>query len=388
MLRTATLVGLFALAHPGTCATRQLLLGDAERGREVFRSHGCVTCHSVNGEGGKKGADLTRMVERGFTPDRFSALLWNHAPAMWGELAQKGIAQEALSPQKVADLFAYLFALRSFEQRGNARRGKRVFRFNKCAHCHGINDPVDKAVAPVRSWPFLDHPILLAYRMWSHPRDWPGKRSARTSAPFPHLEAQDLSDLLAFLHSVQGRRASVSFLPASPREGMQIFVTSGCVSCHYGSDALEGRPTRYTLNDFAAAMWNHPPPAPPLRAAINEEEMRRLAGYLLSIQFIEEHGDTGRGRLLFEKKLCAICHENPSGRAPGRSDMAGRMTSFDMAAALWKHGLAMRESMRQNNIPWPRFNGDEMADLTAYLHGYEFKRRQPLTRPGPSAPVQ
>jgi hypothetical protein len=31
--------------------------------------------------------------------------------------------------------------------------------------------------------------------------------------------------------------------------------------------------------------------------------------------------------------------------------------------------------MRQLGTAWPRFDGTEMADLTAYLHGLEFKRR-------------
>jgi hypothetical protein len=53
------------------------------------------------------------------------------------------------------------------------------------------------------------------------------------------------------------------------------------------------------------------------------------------------------------------------------------MTSFDMVAALWKHGPAMLERMRRRKIGWPRFGGSEMADLAAYLHGTELKRRNP-----------
>jgi hypothetical protein len=55
--------------------------------------------------------------------------------------------------------------------------------------------------------------------------------------------------------------------------------------------------------------------------------------------------------------------------------MAGTMTSFGMVAALWKHGPAMLARMRRERIAWPHFNGPDMADLTAYLHGVEFKRR-------------
>ncbi len=83
--------------------------------------------------------------------------------------------------------------------------------------------------------------------------------------------------------------------------------------------------------------------------------------------------------LLFTKKRCVSCHEKPSGRAPSRAAMAGAMRSWDIMAALWKHGPAMRETMQQKSIRWPHFDDAEMADLTAYLHGYEFKRRQPVS---------
>jgi len=378
VIRIASVIGLFTLGYSGTCATRRLLLGDAERGREVFRSQGCVTCHSINREGGRTGPDLAQMAVPGFTPYGMTALLWNHAPTMWRNLGQQGIARPELTPQQAADLFIYFFAMRCFERPGNARRGERVFRLNQCGQCHGISAPVGRGVAPVRSWQSLDHPILLAQQMWSHSRDHMAMTSGRTATPLPHLTPQGLTDMLVYLRSVQGPGENGSFVPGSPEQGEKIFVTKGCAACHQGTQALEGRPTRYTLNDFAAALWNHPQPSLPDAADISFEEMRRLAGYLVSIQFFEERGDPGRGKLLFERKHCVACHENPSGGAPGRSTMEGRMTSFDMMAALWKHSPAMGQAMRRKKIRWPRFDGDEMADLTAYLHGYELKRRQPL----------
>jgi len=35
----------------------------------------------------------------------------------------------------------------------------------------------------------------------------------------------------------------------------------------------------------------------------------------------------------------------------------------------------MLNAMRQQNIPWPHFEGSEMADVSAYLHGLQLKRR-------------
>jgi mono/diheme cytochrome c family protein len=35
--------------------------GDPVRGRDIFRSGGCLNCHRVNGEGGRLGPDLSRI---------------------------------------------------------------------------------------------------------------------------------------------------------------------------------------------------------------------------------------------------------------------------------------------------------------------------------------
>ena len=379
-MHIASLIGLFTLASIATCETRRLLLGDADRGRNVFRSQQCATCHSVNREGGKIGPDLAQMAERGFTPCGMTAVLWNHAPAMWKTLEKTGTAQPKLTRQQAADLFIYFFAMRYFERPGDARRGERVFREQKCGQCHGINDSLGNGVVPVRDWQSPEHPIVLAQQMWSHPSDvWITLRPAAT--PFPHLTPEGLTDMLVYLRSVMGRHDSGYFMPGSPEEGRKLFVVKGCAACHEGNRSLEGRPTRYTLNDFSAAMWNHPQPALPERISVSTGEMRRLVGYLISAQFFEEHGNAGRGKLLFRKKRCVECHESPSGRVLERTAMAGRMTSYDMMAVLWNHGPAMNKTMGIRKINWPRFDGAEMADLTAYLHGYEFKRRAPVMLP-------
>jgi mono/diheme cytochrome c family protein len=124
-------------------------------------------------------------------------------------------------------------------------------------------------------------------------------------------------------------------------------------------------------------MWNHPSRARPDPEPLSYEEMSRLVGYLVSTQFFEERGNLEQGRKVFARKRCGACHDDPSSGAPGRSTMAGRMTSFEMVAALWKHGPAMADRMRLKKIPWPRFSGEEMADLAAYLDGMELKRRRP-----------
>jgi cytochrome c2 len=185
-----------------------------------------------------------------------------------------------------------------------------------------------------------------------------------------------VTDLLAYLRTQTGGRGpGREFAPGPPDKGSAIFREKKCVACHTGPRSLEGRPTRYTLTDLAAAMWNHPFQVQSRMAALTYEEMRDLVGYVLSMQFFEERGDIEHGRKLFRSKRCGACHDGAPGSAPPRTVMAGRMTSFAIMAALFRHGPAMLETMRRRNLSWPRFDAAEMADLSAYLHGLELKRR-------------
>jgi mono/diheme cytochrome c family protein len=380
MKRLSGLIFVIATGYTGICATRSLLPGNADRGKDLFRTLNCGVCHSIGGEGGKSAPDLGRGVERGFSPYVLAGLLWNHAPVMWAAMERQGVAKPELSEQQAADLFVYFFAARYFEQLGDARRGERVFLAKRCVECHGIGSALREGIQPVSAWKSLADPIALAQQMWNH--SWEMKPVLdRMKIPYPRFSAQELTDLLVYLRSTQGPGHAGDFSPGSVESGEELFVVKGCAGCHKKALTLEARPTRYSLTDFAAAMWNHPLRALHSPAPLSYEEMRRLVGYLVSTQFFEERGDLEQGKKVFARKRCGACHDDPSSGAPGRSAMAGRMTSFEMVAALWKHGPAMLNRMRLKKIPWPRFSGSEMADLTAYLHGFNLKQRRPLIDP-------
>lgn len=91
MRRLGSVLGSLLLVAAVFSATRSLPVGDAQRGRALFRSCQCLVCHSVNGEGGRTAPDLAQAVPRGFSPYQLAALLWNHAPRMWDAFPSKGI---------------------------------------------------------------------------------------------------------------------------------------------------------------------------------------------------------------------------------------------------------------------------------------------------------
>ncbi|MBI4876034.1 MAG: c-type cytochrome [Acidobacteria bacterium] len=308
-------------AGAGFAATRELLLGDAERGRETFQTQQCIVCHSVGGEGGRTAPDLARAAGRGFAPAEMVSLLWNHAPKMWAAMAKSGIRRPRLNEQQAADLFAFFFAARYFEKPGDARRGETLFEARRCAQCHGLAHPAREGIRPVSEWETMDDPIALAQSMWNHARDMkPAFESLRTVPP--RLSPQDFTDLVAYVRSLPGtRQQSPRFAPDSTRNGGEVFAAKGCRSCHNGAWKLEARPTRYSFTEFAAAMWNHAPIFRYDPVRISAQDRRSLVGYLASLQFFEERGNPERGQAVFARKRCATCHDNPATGAPG---LAGR----------------------------------------------------------------
>jgi cytochrome c2 len=185
-----------------------------------------------------------------------------------------------------------------------------------------------------------------------------------------------LTDLLSYLRSLQGQRTGPgTFSPGSAETGKTLLEAKGCKGCHDATRPLETRSVRYGATDLAAALWNHVPRLPDSTPPVGYQEMRDLVACLSSVQFLEERGDMERGKTVFAKKRCGTCHENLSSGAPNLAAVSGKMTSFNMVAAVWKHGPGMWHRMQEQRVAWPRFRDSEMADLTAYLHGVEFRQR-------------
>lgn len=337
--------------------------GDARRGEALFQSHKCVTCHSVHGQGGSGAPDLGRGFARGYTPAVMASLMWNHAPAMWSAMRTQGIPVPRVSEEEAADLFAYFFSARYFERPGDAGRGKRVFVERHCGDCHGIGVTPGKG-RPVASWQSLADPIILVQQMWNHASEMQQAMAGQKIA-WVQLTAQELTDLLVFLQNLPQTKSLVrtATLPSSDR-GATLFEARGCQRCHQGKLALEKRLANRTLVDIAVAMWNHAPRMLQAPLSIEAGEMRQIIGYAWSTQFFESGGDAAHGKRLFATRHCAECH--PSVKVLKRGP--GSHSAISVVAALWRHGPAMQEKMKEKNIAWPRFRSSDMADLIAHLN--------------------
>ena len=374
------LAGLALLIAWPSSNTAQLkiLPGSAGRGKQLLMDKGCVNCHN-----GNRAADLSKTPPHAGTPELLASTMWNHAAEMWGSPDAARNWPARLTSMESADLFAYLYSVLYFAPPGDADRGKNLFQ-KKCAACHASEPGLGAAPS---AWKSVSDPVMWAERMWNHSSEM-SSASIRKGVPRPTLSGQDVSDLMTYLRSLPGLRAKPSFTMGEAEQGLVVFERS-CESCHsFGPGPgktidLLARPAPKTVMGYIAEMWNHAPmmrgPGGEGPAALEPGDMSNLIAFLFSQSYFFEHGNSTRGRKVFESKNCASCHEE--GRketdAPDLTQGFEAYSPVTLTSAVFGHGPAMFQAMRQQGISRPKFQGTEMADLIAYLNSRLVKRIAP-----------
>jgi len=370
-MRSFLLIAL--VAGVSACTLRAASFSaDSKRGAAIFTSQMCTSCHSVAGKGGTSAPDLGRRFDRDYTPAGIASLMWDHAPAMWSAMAKQGVPVPRLTDSDAADLFAYFYAAHFFEKPGEAERGKALFAAKYCADCHALTAGAASVGPPVSEWRALTDPTVLIAQMFDHAAQMNTAMRARNLA-WPQLSAQDMTDLLVYLQNLpQTRGRTLEFEIPPGQGGEELFRTKGCANCHADQSAFEKLIGDSTLTEVAAAMWNHAPlmvkspdSAP---AQVTPAEMRQILSAVWASQFFSPKGDAARGKHVFESKKCESCHNNAASGAPPLTRGPGNYSAVSMVSALWEHGPAMLEKMKQQNVAWPHLSQNEMTNLIAYLN--------------------
>ena len=173
--------------------------GSPRRGRELFTTKRCVSCHSIAGVGGKGGPDLgLRPQELVGSVSSVAALMWNHSQAMTAEFSRRGVPRVTFSGGEMADIIAYLYFVNYASVRARPDRGGVLF-VDKCSPCHSIGG--GRQVGPdLKTAPGLDEPLGIMSAMWNHSSAM-DQELRRHGLQWPRLETGDAADLTAFLLS-------------------------------------------------------------------------------------------------------------------------------------------------------------------------------------------
>ncbi|MDP2734687.1 MAG: c-type cytochrome, partial [bacterium] len=128
---------------------------------------------------------------------------------------------------------------------------------------------------------------------------------------------------------------------------------------------------------LAAAMWSHGPQMwqrmyqeQVQLPKFEEGEMEDLFAFLAMAGALDELGNVEAGRLVFQSKRCVECHSigGKGGKGgPDLASVANNRNSVGWIASMWNHAPGMFRAMAEKGVPFPRFQGSEMADLQSYI---------------------
>ena len=351
-----------------------LLPGDMKEGWKVFTVKKCSTCHAIWGEGGKEGPDLGSLPESYVSQTQLAALMWNHWPEMSGKMEARKISPPKMDKKEMADLFAFLNFLRYMDEPGNPQNGKRLTEAKHCNKCHPILKEGGKG--DLSPWGMYMNPILWAQMMWKHALQME-REMKKKGLPPVEFKGNEMVDIIAYIRSLSSKMDKVYLSPGNPESGKRLFTQKGCFQCHSPQGELDLSKKKdfpRTLAQFAGMMWNHSYKMWKVmeergmeRPTLSPQEMADLVAYLFSTHYFDEPGDPVRGKNVFIKKQCNLCHATGT-KMPNLSVLKGQISPISMAQAMWNHGAEMLEKMRKAGVPWRKVDGKEMADLMEYLN--------------------
>lgn len=267
--------------------------------------------------------------------------------------------------------------------KGDPFRGREVLSEKLCTQCHSVwshgGDLAPEMSTAVSGKGWLD----LVGDFWNHT---PRMIDAMVSKgyPWPTIDQREMADLVSYLYYLK-----LFDQPGDTARGAIAYSQLRCVTCH--SLGGEGGEVGGPLDRFSAypsavvlgqAMWNAGPKMQEAQigrwTAISNfsgSEMADIQAYIRlrgvrtdrEVQLLPLP-DPIKGAEVFKAKRCVACHRKEGSDAPDLTYSALHRTVSETSGMLWNHSYAMNDWMRSRNIPIPRFEGNEMADLISYLY--------------------
>ncbi len=272
----------------------------------------------------------------------------------------------------------------------NPLEGWSVFQQKGCVKCHAIHGHGGKFGPDLGEKQFYGSFLQLAGVMWNHSPQMSGRmREIRVSRPT--FTQEEMGSLIGYLYYVRYLGE-----PGDPEEGETLFSQKGCIKCHsIGGKGGNIGPRLDAMKLYgsplymAQAMWNHGPEMDVKMKTLGIRrprfEGREIVDLIAYIQRASDGTSTEKvymfpgnptdGEKLFTSKGCINCHavrgkNGTTGPDLGKAELYRSVT--EIAGIMWNHGPDMWLEMKRRGIARPNFDGEEMADIIAYLYFLKF----------------
>ncbi len=193
-------VGLLAAAVVAGRVPAGAQTADVEQGRALFAEKHCARCHLSRGqEGVGPPFDELRRPQGAW---ELAGRLWNHAPAMFTALNEKGIEWPQISTAEMAALMAYLEADPARDAAPDLFKGEVALVRKGCLKCHSLRREGAR-IAPDLATERADYDSAVAWAtaMWIHtPRM--AVKAREVGVLYPRFAGDELDNLVGFLRSV------------------------------------------------------------------------------------------------------------------------------------------------------------------------------------------
>jgi mono/diheme cytochrome c family protein len=223
--------------------------GSPKRGKEVFEEKRCNACHAVLGVGGKIGSDLGRGELR-LSLTEVAGKLWSHSSLMWEEMKRLGIDFPIFTPEETADIISYLYFIQFYDEQGDIKEGKKLFREKTCIFCHALEGEGENIGPDLTDSEGNLSPIFLASAMWNHAVIMEDMLED-LNLEWPRFSGNQMRDVVSYIRYAKetnlGKVSKKSAIPEERRivilsenridpelakQGKKIYEAKACNACH------------------------------------------------------------------------------------------------------------------------------------------------------------
>lgn len=380
--RLAVAPWLIFLLPIAAASAAELEMGDPIRGQTLFAAKSCVSCHAVRGAGGRIGPDLGRTEAKSSFAE-ITAGMWNHSVGMDAKINELRMVRPTFEDDELKDLVTFVYFLNYFDEPGDPRFGKILFTEKHCIQCHRVGGEGGTAGPSLEDLPRGVSPLRIAEGLWNHGSAMLASMRRR-GLDLPQFRGTEILDIIAFLRSQGTGRVAREFeSPGDPERGKRVFTAKGCAQCHgvFGDEPeigpdLGSEELRGSVTQIAGRMWNHWPAMAEAMEALElplptfrQGELADLLAYIFVSRYAGQPGDPEKGKIVYTDLGCAFCHglDGEGTLGPPLQQVTPGAAREQIAQIMWNHAPEMWDEMGLHQIPWPRFEAQELADLLTFL---------------------